>query len=333
MRKHFAVLWVLTALLLFLVGGCKKDESTVVSPTQPPSGVTNEQTAMQYTASTNPFVNNDEATFTDQAVQPADYGTFKVDATIIPVRFGRFIRTVTRTFTVTTMPGDSVAFVHEDKVIQGDFAILAKLNVTDTSFTLIQKPFTDHATRNLIFRRVARDPQLFWLNWRLVATSLVEGQTLPPLNPVNFSPIAIQKVQVFLPSGDSITVTNPDSTFLRFRWESWYHGREHEVPELLGGSMVTTQVTVLSASPDTDIVALRHGFGSPFATRTKMTLISESFDSGTQLYTRVYQKQWMVHAYPGWFHVGVDAVTRATIFDDSPTSYSASWWGVPYRVW
>jgi len=333
MKKQSILLWAVPAALLFVAGGCKKDEPVTASTDQPPSPtVTNEQTAMQYYAATNAFVTNDEQTFVDKAVEPADYSSPKIDANVIPVRFGRFISGVTRTFTVTIPPGDSIAFVHVDKVITGDFAILAKYSATDTVDTLIQKPFTDHATRNIIFRRFARDMKHFWLNWVPVATSLVDGKTVPPASPVNFFDITIQKVQLFLPNGDSVAVTSPDSTYLRFGWESRYHGREHVVPELLPGQPVTTQVTVASASPDTDLVVLRWGFNTLEGKRGRMTLVSQSYDSGTQLYTRVYQKQWTVHPWFGYFHAGVDAVTHATIYDDSPTSYSASWWGVPYHV-
>jgi len=49
-------------------------------------------------------------------------------------------------------------------------------------------------------------------------------------------------------------------------------------------------------------------------------------------YTRVYQGTWYAHFYTGYFNVGVDAVTRGTLYDDT-LPYSASWWGVPYRVY
>ncbi len=333
MKRFGFMAWPSIAVLLLTVAGCKKDENPVQAGTQPPPGVSNEVTAMQSSAASDPFVTNDEQTFADQTVQPADYGTFgKIDASIIPVKFGRFINRVDRTFTVTILPGDTLAVVLVDKMIYGDFAILAKLTPSDTSFTLIQKPFTDHATRNLVFKRINRDVVRFWLNWVPVATSLVEGKTVEPAGAVNFFPITITEVQMFTAGGDTVTVTDPDKTFLRFGWENRYHSGEHEVPILVMGDSVRVQVTVESASSDTDVVALRYGFGLREARRTQMHIVSESYDPGTQLYTRVFERTWRVHMFGGLFHAGIDAATHATIFDDSPTSYSVSWWGVPYAV-
>ena len=38
-----------------------------------------------------------------------------------------------------------------------------------------------------------------------------------------------------------------------------------------------------------------------------------------------------VHFHRGFFHMGIDAITRATLMDDV-APYSVSWWGIPYRV-
>jgi hypothetical protein len=38
-----------------------------------------------------------------------------------------------------------------------------------------------------------------------------------------------------------------------------------------------------------------------------------------------------IHFHRGFFHLGLDAITRATLMDDS-APYSVSWWGIPYRV-
>jgi hypothetical protein len=62
-----------------------------------------------------------------------------------------------------------------------------------------------------------------------------------------------------------------------------------------------------------------------------MTLISQT-QNGDGTYTRVYQATWFSHFFTGFFNVGVDAVTRGTLYDDS-LPYSASWWGIPYRVY
>ena len=102
------------------------------------------------------------------------------------------------------------------------------------------------------------------------------------------------------------------------------------VPELLEGQQLSMRVTVLSASADTDLVALRFGFDLFHKRRARMNIVSEQ-DNGDGTFTRVYERMWTVPPVRGFFHAAVDAMTHGTIFDDTEP-YSVSWWGVPYRV-
>jgi hypothetical protein len=325
MKKSLAVMWTAVALVGLMIVGCNKNDGTGPGD-QAPSGVTNEQQALKYYAENDEFVKNDDETYTDNTVDPIEYGTFgKIDASIIPFRFGRFVTSVTRTLTTTIQPGDSVAIVRVDKDIFGTLKILAKVNVTDTAFTLIQKPFHDKSTRNVVFKRFDRDPVRFWLNWLPVATSLVDGGTAPPNDKID-----ITKVQLFTPGGDTITVTDPNNTYLRYKWLRRLLNGAKDVPEFMGGQAVKLQATVVSASADTDLVALRYGFKGIQKRRTLMTLVSEVNNGG--VYTRVYEKTWNAHFHQGLFNAGVDAATKETLFDNDTTKYSVSWWGIPYRV-
>jgi hypothetical protein len=163
-----------------------------------------------------------------------------------------------------------------------------------------------------------------------VATSLVSGGTGPA--PANEA-ILITRLELTA-GGKTVTVTDPLDTWLRYRWVNRFLGGKSDVPELTPGEMVTVKVTVQSQSPDTDLVALRHGFS--FATghfkRVKMSMTSQSGPDGNGFYTRTYEKLVPVRFYPGFFHFGIDAVTRATLFDDT-APYSVAWWGIPYRVY
>jgi hypothetical protein len=92
---------------------------------------------------------------------------------------------------------------------------------------------------------------------------------------------------------------------------------------------------VKSASADSDYVALRYGYGFNTKKRVKLNMVSES-NNGDGTYTRVFETSRVaplfVHFHRGFFNMGIDAVTHATLHDDAPGSYSASWWGIPYRV-
>jgi hypothetical protein len=177
---------------------------------------------------------------------------------------------------------------------------------------------------------VNRDTKKYWLNWVPVASSLVEGGTIAPHNGIEITRL------VLLPAGgDSVVITDPERHYLRYKWlRFWHAGAKGDVPELLGGQLLTLRVTVRSSSPDSDVVALRYGFDVLQRRRVLLTLVSETMDGSD--YIREYETSRtahpFVHFFRGSFNLGVDAMTRATLYDDDVTKYSVSWWGIPYRV-
>ena len=325
MKKVLAMVWGLAAIAALFIAGCAKDNGGPVTDTPPP-GVTNETQAMQSAAASDPFVQNEEVTMADQSMETMDYGTFgKIDAAVTPLRWGRFVTGVTTTVTTTVQTGDTIAFAHVEKLITGMLKVRALTGAGDT--VTLSKPFTDKAVRNVIFKRVGNAPERFWKNWLPVATSLVDGGTNPP--PAG-NEIDITKLELFLPNGDTITVTDPSNYYLRYHWLRLFAGGRKDLPELVAGAQVRTRVTLVSASPDTDVVVLRYGFDLLHRRRAHMNMVSE-VKNADNTYTREYEQIWFVHFHPGFFHAGVDAVTRGTLYDDA-APYSVSWWGVPYRV-
>jgi hypothetical protein len=321
MKISATLIWIGAATAGILLAGCNRDTSP---GDQAPVGVTNELSAMQYYAANDEFVTNDEVTMADQAVEPSDYGTFgKIDASVTPLRWGRFVTSVQRNISITVQSGDSIATGEVQKTITGTLRIRARTEAGDT--VTIDKPFTDHSTRWIIFRRLARDTREFWLNWVPVATSIVNGGTAEPNGLIR-----IVKLQMFLPSGDTLVITDPNNYFLRYRWLRLWMGGKKDTPELTSGTTVSMRVTVVSASSDTDFVVLRYGFDGTHARRARMALRSQT-DNGDGTYTAEYELAWQVHFHRGFFNAGVAAMTRATLEDDQ-APYSVSWWGVPYRV-
>jgi len=314
-------LWSIAAMAAFLVVGCSKDSGTDPTDT-PPQSVTNESTARVYYANTDEFVNNDEQTIDDMAMQPTEYGTFgMIDAAITPLRWGRFVTSVVRTVTDTVQIGDTVAVTHVHKVITGTFRIRGINGTGDT--VVVEKPFVDNSDRNIIFRRVARESRRYWMNWRPVATSLVDGGT--PANQINLTRLE------FFTGDDTLTITNPLDFYLRYGWMHMPAARSHkDVPEIQGGATVRVRATVISASSDTDLVALRFGWGPLQRRRLAMHCVSQT-QVGNE-YERVFERSFMMHFHHGAFHAAVEAATHATLYDDAPTAYAVSWWGVPYRV-
>jgi hypothetical protein len=322
MKRSLVALWAALGLLMLLVVGCAKDSGSDPQDEIAPANVTNEQSAKLELAKGDEFVKNDEITIADQDMQLMDYGTFgKVDANITPLRWGRFVTSVVVVAQDTVFQGDSISVVHVHKDITGVLKIKARNEAGDT--VEIDKPFTDQSDRNIVFKRIDRNPKRFWLNWIPVATSLVAGGSTNDL-------IAITEIQM-VSKNDSVTITDPLAYYLRYKWVRWYNRGNKTVPEFFGGDPVTVRATLVSSAADTDIVALRFGFNFLQRKRVHMTLVSQTLLPNGN-YERVFETQWFAHFHPGFFHVAVDALTKATLYDDT-APYSVSWWGIPYRLY
>ena len=311
-----------TALSGLLVMGCN-NESTGPEESAP-VGVTNEATAMKYYAENDSFVSNDEVTFADKAVEPVNYGSFgKIEETIVPLRFGRFIKSINKQVDLQVQEGDTIAIAHVVKTVNGELKIRG-LKGQDT--VTVTKPFSDASERYIIFKRVNRERVRYWMNWVPVGSSMIAGGTVAPNNQVTIS-----KIETMLPGGKTLTVAEPMKHFFRYRWLKLFMGGNGDAPELMAGENVTMKVTVVSASPDTDIVTLRYGFDPTHGRRVRMQVTSE-VNNGDGTFTRTYELTWQAHFHRGFFNAHVDAMTKGTLYDDV-APYSVSWWAVPYRVY
>ena len=88
------------------------------------------------------------------------------------------------------------------------------------------------------------------------------------------------------------------------------------------------------SSADTDLVALRFGFDGTRERRAKLAMTSQ-VANGDGTFTRVFEVSkttpLFMHFHTGWFNMGVEAMTKATLYDDQ-APYTVSWWGIPYRI-
>jgi hypothetical protein len=329
--KQLAAFLVLLPLAGLLIAGCSKDDG--VSPAADPNdqlygAAQTDQQFFELFAANNEYSTTDEMTMNDgdQPQSLDDLSIGRLMTGIRPLRWARFIRTFSRQVVLDSLTRDSLAYLTVTKTWQGSLLIAATYNDTSSvPDTVIRKPFTSEARKRLIFKRIA-NTSVRWRNWRPVAISLIDGGT------TSSAAIAITQLKlVFDRSGvpDSIVVTDPNSTFLRF------HGifdlQAREVPDIQGGHEVTTSVTVVSTDPDTDHVVLRYGFSRDglHRRRIRLHLVSESF--GGSAYTRVYQRRYVMHFVRGVFSSAVDASTHGTMFDDL-APVATSFWGVPYVV-
>jgi hypothetical protein len=330
--KKRGELWTLASLALagLLIAGCSDNQVEPGDGDAAPLGVTTEEQAIEYYAVNDEFVANEEETFTDREVTAPDAGSFgKIDAAVTPIRFGRMITGITKTVETTFEPGDDFAIAHITKDITGVFKILAVTAENET--LMVEKPFNDKSERNVMFTRVARDPRRFWRNWVPVSTSLVKGGTVPPNDLVQ-----ITKLELITPES-TIVIVDPLTHYMYYGWMGMHQMREAlkqgDVPQFVGGQAVTVRVTLTSPKTDPDFVAIRYGYMGLHWKRFPMELIQETPNGG--MWTRVYEttgtRPVYMHFHRGWFNLGIDAVTHETLYDDE-APYSASWWGIPYRV-
>lgn len=330
MKRHLLLL-VLIPMIGLLLAGCAKDDA--VSPPLDPndqlygSAQTDDQFFTLYVQN-DEYFRTDEMTMND-GEEPVGFDDVAIGKTLTPIRplrWARAIRSVTRQVTRDSSTSDSLVYLTVTKTWTGVLVIAASYDDTSTvPDTVIRKPFTTQSTKRFIFRRIS-DDRIVWRRWRAAAVSLIDGGT------TSSSAIDLTQLKLFFERNgvpDSIVVTDPNATFIRF-WR-FRPGPGHDLPDIVGGRPVRIQVTVVSTDPDTDHVVLRHGysFDGMRRRRIRLQLVSEQFDGS--VYTRVYERSFMMHFRRGVFSAVVDAMTHGTLFDDT-ADVSTSFWGAPYVV-
>ncbi len=300
---------LLFAVTLILLAGC---QSSPTGPNTPQSS--SDQQAMLKAVDSDSAIASFEPNYNeDQAMNILG----KTATAIYPLKVGQKMRMVSRNFTYT-MSGDT-AYGTLSNTFEGVLYIVASYDSTSRQKdTVIQKPFTTVITRNIIFVRTG-DTTLPQLKWRIAAISLPEGGTLN-------SNVVITKVTVFLSSGDTLVVTDPNSYYLS-RGLGWWRA----IPHIDRNKPVTVQVEISSAYADTDFVTLTNGGDLKGMHREKMKFDLISSTPNGNGYDKVYQQTFITHQWPGYFHAVINAFPKQVITDDS-TPVESNSWGIPYFV-
>ena len=302
-------------LILFFAAfiGCKN------SPTDPTdNSQTTEKAALEKMVIEDSAISSFEANYNEEGMMemsgPMGFG--KISSEIFPVKVGRKITSVTRTFTINEI---------SDTTAEGNLVIVFTGNLLigvtkDTSIrvidTVITKPFVTTVERNVKFVKVANtaNPQL---NWRIAASSVTKGGTNSPN-------IYIKSIKAYLPSGDSVIIADPLNYYF-----SHGLGRMKEMPSLPMNRDVTLVVEIHSSYAAEDFVSLTFGGGQgPMHQRIKgkFTLVS---DDG--LGNKVYSQKFHTRPVMGHSHTVIDAMPAQVIKDDSAPVESSAW-GFPYIV-
>ena len=313
-KKEFSLQFFIPLLLLGLLAffaGCQ--DEMVVEPQD--SEPTTDQAAMEKLVDQDSSLTSFEANYNEDGLMDV---LGKIQENIYPVRVGHKMRLVNRNLNIDFV-NDSMATGTLTKTFEGVLFIAASYDSNSVlPDTVIEKPFTSVVTRNLIFRKIANTDHPF-RNWIIAAISLPEGGTQSPN-------IDINKVTIFLPSGDTLVVDSPNEYYLRLHWGWWRH-----MPLLRCGESVTVRVELFSAYEDDDFVTLTYGanrYGHHRAKR-RFELVSSTPVAGG--FDKVYEQTYTTNQYPGHYHAVINAMPRQVIYDDS-TPVEVESWGIPYFV-
>jgi len=305
-------MWGIAWAAVLLVSGCSKNNNPADAGVSLPA---DDQQAIQQIVAADALFTND-ATYLNDGSAP-----LAKDATaILPRAWGRNIdpNSVTRTVTYQTVD-DTTVIATVTTSYSGSIWIRAKYTQADTGVSTITKPFSETTTRKVKFARVARTNKPS-LNWKVREVSAVMGGT-------QNAQVSIKQVRFFV-GDDTLTITDPNNYWLRLGYPG---GRL--VPELTTSFAkgFKVEVTVTSASPDSDIVSAHRPFWfmGRWQYRAPMRLVSE-VNNGDGTFTRVYDHSW-AGVWAGRHHMFVSALTRESIFDDT-AQFSSQVWGVPFIV-
>ena len=235
-------------------------------------------------------------------------------ALVHPLRFWRHIADVRRTFEFTFSDTDStgrptVARVTMRKVLRGTFNILNDLAPDDSippdssTVDVVRKPLADLWERHIVLRRV-RDGGTGEAEWKVAGVSGVQVMSFDPRSALPRPAVGdtrVVKLRIQSASGD-ITIDDPLQAFVLRR-----------IPLFNAGEDVTLTATTLRN--DDVVVLIRAGDRRRF------------HNNGDGTYTLF----WRAAAEAGVHHLGVNALSNGTLFDDAKP-YDSQAWILPYRV-
>jgi hypothetical protein len=230
-------------------------------------------------------------------------------AAIHPLRFFRDIRRVERRFEFAFADTDSTgrpttAIVTVHKHLYGTFNIVAgtrnETGVRDTSLLRVSKRLHDHWVRRLLLKRVPPPPtDVATINrprprWRIAASSGVEITSVPATT--NIRAMRIQT------ASQDTTIADPLAFYRLRRVMKFEPGEE-------------VRITVATGRNDDVVVLVRAGLRSKFVNNGDNT----------------YSLAWHAPLREGLHHVGVNALSNGTLFDDT-LPYDSKAWIVPCVV-
>lgn len=298
MSRHALRAGIMTLLALWFVG-CGSTSSTA------PSAPASDQGQVQALMSGNyPLVDDGESTSNETqafSLSPDPTGPTGTFAAIHPIFFWRTLTSETFTWTVAFSDTDGTghpltAEVTVQRHQLGSMNIMHSIPSDSTladTVNVIHKPLDDHWVRYVEFKRVPFGTAGA-TRWRFSGTSLVSVTS-------NVNTVQIQSVHIQATGVDTV-ITDPTALF-----------KLRRVIRVLPTDSVRVTVTTNHTN---DVLLLHHAFRR-FRFRNN--------GDGT------YTIRWFTGPLGGWRHFGVDAISHATLFDDT-AGYDDNRWHIPFVV-
>jgi len=295
-------------LMIALVTGCSR-QGTLSGPQDPGSAGSDQADVASALAAEPSYVDDgvsespDQTSLESSTPSSSDAGTFGVESAIRPLAFWREIRSIERRFEFafgdTDLTGrPTTAIVTAHRFMLGSFNIVVADEVPEGSppeSHVIHKRLADHAVRRLLLKRVpVSDATSDRRPWRIVATSGVKITSRGAVT-------RIESLRVQSGPLDT-TITDP-LAFFRLR----------SMIKLDPLADVTLTATTLRSN---DVVLLY--------LRDHRVRFHNNGDN-------TYSARFRVPDRTGLHHVGVNALSNGTLFDDV-APYDSQSWIEPYIV-
>jgi hypothetical protein len=313
-------------LIFIYFSGCSDNTSPTTSP------VTTDDQFLQSVVESGYSSNaNDPDNIMSETISDYDDGGAVYDNDGGPIvnpldslqRWGRKVLNANVNFSITSQ-GDTMKTVNITRTINGIFIIIGWQNGQLDSVT---KPYTEVLHRNVMFKRIGRNPNPRF-NWRLYSISLVSGGTTQPQNA---SITQLMQIQFYIDGSPNpaYTFNGPDFTQNTFVVRMFHGGG---IPIIDRNSQVRVVVTVNSTEQNNYVAWHwpRNTFGFH---RVPFTLVS-SVSNGQGGYTNTFQKTFTIFSNHrlGMCNGFINASTHESLYDDDPGMFASSEAGIMYWV-
>lgn len=238
------------------------------------------------------------------------------------LKWGRRITGTNVNASITNI-GDTLKRVDVVRTIAGNFIVIGYIN---GSLDSAVKPYTQEQKRFVIFKRINNRPNPRF-NWRVYRYSAVDGETKTPQT--GKENIVMTKIEFYKNNNLILTLSGPDFTSNVFT--SRFFG-DNSLYDAQRGDQIRTKVYLTSNQSDTDIVSYHWARNSFGFHRERFEMTSQTPNGSN--FDRTYEKTFVIYSQHnfGLHNSFISANTGSSLYDNSPSLFSSTYAGFPYRV-